>query len=57
VTTGKEKNKLIRNSTEHAYGTPFVRAVLPHHSASATGSGTSGSAAPTGRPPVSGAKA
>ena len=37
VTTGKEGDKLARNNTEHAYGTPFVRAVMPHHLPQTTG--------------------
>lgn len=33
ATGGKDKgnSKVARQSVEHAYGSPFVRAVLPHH--------------------------
>jgi len=44
VTTGREKEsgKLMRHSTEHAYGTAYVRSVMPHHTDKVTPAPKSG---------------
>jgi len=44
VTTGREKEKLMRQSPQTAYGQPFVRAVMPHHSVNANGVSTAAGA-------------
>jgi hypothetical protein len=35
VTTGREKDKVVRHSVETAYGAAYVRTVLHHHVAAA----------------------